>query len=126
MFVCICISQLLGRASQRAAMIGSCLQAHRASSIVSGIGIYPWDGPQNGPVTSQPFFQSLLHLGFCISCRHSQFGVKSFVDGLVRPCSWWDFCSSASSLMRDGLSHSWAFSQGERLGSLQLESQADY
>ena len=59
MAICFYLSQLLSRASQRAALLGSCLETQH--SIVSGIGACPWDRSQTGPVTGWPFLQSLLH-----------------------------------------------------------------
>jgi len=43
---------------------------------VSGLGAFPWDGSQVGPVTGPPFPQSLLHFCACSSFRQEQFWVR--------------------------------------------------
>lgn len=43
----------------------------------------PMGGSQNGPISGQPFLQSLFNLCSCISFRQKQFWVESFVGGLV-------------------------------------------
>ena len=53
------------------------------SLIVSGVGIYPWDGSQVGTLIGCPFLQSLFHLCPYISFRQDKFWVKSFVGRLV-------------------------------------------
>jgi hypothetical protein len=57
--ICICLTQLLSRGSQRTAILGSCCKHSITSLIVSGIGIHPWNGAQVGPDTGWPFLQLL-------------------------------------------------------------------
>ena len=49
-----------GRASQRRAMLGSCLQAQHGISNSIKVDAWPWDGSQFGPVTDLPFLQPLF------------------------------------------------------------------
>ena len=53
--ICISLSQLLGRASQRTVMLGHVYKHNIASLIGSGFGAHPWDGYQLGLVTGHPF-----------------------------------------------------------------------
>jgi hypothetical protein len=81
-----------GRATERTAMPGVYLQAqHRISNIVR-TGSFSWDESQVGLVNGQPFIQSLLHFCTCISFRQEQFGVKSFIGGLVSLSLHWASC----------------------------------
>jgi hypothetical protein len=50
----ICHSQLFGRISQRAAMLGSVWKHNIASLILWGTVAYPWDAFQTGLLTSGP------------------------------------------------------------------------
>jgi hypothetical protein len=46
--ICICISQLLGRASQRTTMLAPVCKHNITSVIMLGFGACPWDGFQVG------------------------------------------------------------------------------
>ena len=59
------------------------------SVIVSGLGPYPWDGSQVGPVTGWAFLQALLHFCPCRSFRQEQFWVKFSEDRWVAPSLHW-------------------------------------
>jgi hypothetical protein len=78
-------------------MQDSCLQAQH--SISNGIRDWccptqpPWDRSQVGPITGQPFLQSLLHFCPCISFRQEQFWVENFVGELVSPSLHWEVLS---------------------------------
>ena len=68
--ICICFSQLLGRAYQRTGVLGSCCKQNIASIIVSGIGAHPWNGSQVGTVKVWPVLESLFYL---CPCKDSNF-----------------------------------------------------
>jgi hypothetical protein len=82
--VFICLSHMLGGASQRTDMLDSCLHV---LLIVSGIGAFPWDGSQFRPVIGWPFSQSLLYPMPVFPVEQDTFLVSSFV------CSWYLYLS---------------------------------
>ena len=90
--ICICLCQLLGRASQRTAMLGSCLQVQHSISNSIRVWCLPMGWISSQPVTGQPFLQSLLHFCPCISFRQEQFWVKIFEDGLMSLSLHWRSC----------------------------------
>jgi hypothetical protein len=72
------------RASQRTAILGSCLQAQH--SITNSARV--WCLSMGWLVPGQPFLQSLLHFCPWISFRHEQFSSKTLMVG------WWPHSST--------------------------------
>ena len=99
---CGSLHQLLGEASQRTVMLGSCLQAKQR--IINSVR--DWFLPMGlklgslvWPAIGWPFSVSapslsLFHVCPCTSCRQDQFWVKGFVGGLLSLFLYWESCLS--------------------------------
>jgi hypothetical protein len=72
--------RLLGHSS-----LGSYLETLKAITIVLEVVSLLWDEYQVGAFIGWEFFQSLLQLYPCVSCRQGKFGVEGFVGGLISP-----------------------------------------
>jgi hypothetical protein len=83
--ICVCLSQLLGRASQRTAMLGSCLQVQHSisNSVKDWVPIHGMD-PRLGQLLVGHFTVSAPFFPY-ISFKQEKFGIKNSVRGLMSP-----------------------------------------
>ena len=81
--ICIYISQVLAeplRGQPYQAPVSKCFLT---SAIVSGFGIYRWEGSLGRAVSGRPLLQSLFHFCPCLSFRQEQFWINIF-----EMCEW--------------------------------------
>ena len=84
--------ELLSQSSQRAVLLGPCLQVYESiiNSVRSGLCLL-WHGTQIWSIISYPFLQFLLHPYPFASCRQDKLWISYFVSGLV---FWSLYCKS--------------------------------
>lgn len=80
-----------GRAAQRTAIPGSCLQAHLGISSSVRIWCLQMEWIVHWAVSGWPFLQPLLHFCSCISFRQGQFWVKFLMGRWPHPTTGGSF-----------------------------------
>jgi len=79
--ICICISQVLAEPLRGQPYQAPDSKCFLASAIVSGFGVYRWDGSLGEVISGWTFLQSLLQLFSCLSFGQEQFWFKNFEMG---------------------------------------------
>ena len=62
MSICICLSQVLAEPLREQLYQAPVSKYFLASAIVSGFGVWGWEGTDSGEDSGWPFLQSLLHI----------------------------------------------------------------
>jgi hypothetical protein len=84
--ICICLSQVLAEPLREQLYQARVCKYFLASAIVSGFGVWGWEGTDSGEDSGWPFLQSLLHIfvpAFPLDRNNSGLKILRWVDGSI-------------------------------------------